>query len=104
LTVSLDARNIDAEAYLGLASNLPTPHEASLPYLTSPPTVPDLDPDADLTRSMAQRIARCRPASGADALRELRAAFPETPLALRVAALRLAMRYGSTRPRFRFGR
>ena len=33
------------------------------------------------------RIARLRPASTAEALRELRTAFPEIPLAARVTAL-----------------
>ncbi len=41
----------------------------------------------DLVRAMAERIALS--ASCAEALGRLRAAFPESPLALRVAALSL---------------
>jgi hypothetical protein len=44
-------------------------------------------PETKLTQAMIDRIARLRPASTAEALRELRAAFPEIPLAARVTAL-----------------
>ncbi len=44
-------------------------------------------PETHLTQAMMDRIARLRPASTAEALRELRAAFPEIPLAARVTAL-----------------
>ena len=51
------------------------------------------------TQAMMDRIARLRPASTAEALRELRAAFPEIPLAARVTALEAMRRAdpGSTR-------
>ena len=39
------------------------------------------------TQAMMDRIARLRPASTAEALRELRSAFPDMPLAARVTAL-----------------
>ena len=39
------------------------------------------------TQAMMDRIARMRPASTAEALRELRSAFPNIPLAARVTAL-----------------
>jgi hypothetical protein len=41
---------------------------------------------------MVQRISETGPKSGAEALRELRRAFPESPLTLRVAALNMLMR------------
>ena len=44
-------------------------------------------PEAQLTQAMLDRIAQVRPASTAEALRELRAAFPQIPLAARVTAL-----------------
>lgn len=44
-------------------------------------------PNAQLTQAMKDRIARVRPASTAEALRELRAAFPESSLSARVTAV-----------------
>jgi len=44
------------------------------------------------TQAMMDRIARLRSASTAEALRELRTAFPEMPLAARVTALEAARR------------
>ena len=44
-------------------------------------------PETHLTQAMMDRIARLRPASTAEALRELRSAFPDIPLAARVTAL-----------------
>jgi hypothetical protein len=44
-------------------------------------------PESQQTQAMIDRIARLRPASTAEALRELRRAFPEIPLAARVTAL-----------------
>jgi hypothetical protein len=38
-------------------------------------------------QAMVETISRAAPQSGAEALKELRSAFPETPLAQRVAAL-----------------
>jgi hypothetical protein len=43
--------------------------------------------EADLTQAMIDRIARLHHASTAEALRELRSAFPQIPLAARVTAL-----------------
>jgi hypothetical protein len=67
-----------------------------------PMTDPAL-PEAQLThatqtQAMIDRIARMRPASTAEALRELRTAFPEIPLAARVTALE-AMRRTNAAPR-----
>lgn len=42
--------------------------------------------------SMAEQVMRFSPASDADALKLLRANFPECPLSLRVAALNMLMR------------
>jgi hypothetical protein len=62
------------------------------PYHESPPIVPDSRNEVDMARAMARRIRALRPASGADALRALRAEYPDSPLTLRVAALDLIMR------------
>jgi hypothetical protein len=48
--------------------------------------------EAELTQAMTERISRLRHASTADALRELRTAFPQIPLAARVTALEAARR------------
>jgi hypothetical protein len=40
-----------------------------------------------VAEAMVERIIGLQPKSGAEALKELRAAFPDSPLALRVAAL-----------------
>jgi hypothetical protein len=42
--------------------------------------------------SMAEQVMQFSPASDADALKLLRASFPECPLSLRVAALNMLMR------------
>jgi hypothetical protein len=44
-------------------------------------------PETHLTQAMMDRIARLRPMSTAEVLRELRSAFPDIPLAERVTAL-----------------
>jgi hypothetical protein len=62
------------------------------PFHESPPIVPDSRNEIDMARAMARRIRALRPASGADALRALRAEFPDSPLTLRVAALDLILR------------
>jgi hypothetical protein len=49
-------------------------------------------PDAQLTQAMMDRITRVRPASMAEALRELRAAFPGASLSARVTAVEAAHR------------
>jgi hypothetical protein len=54
--------------------------------MVMPMTDPAL-PDARQTQAMMDRIAHLRPASTAEALRALRSAFPEIPLAARVTAL-----------------
>jgi hypothetical protein len=42
---------------------------------------------ASFEQTMVETVRRAAPQSGAEALKELRSAFPETPLAQRVAAL-----------------
>ena len=61
----------------------------NLPVHWSPAIAPD--DEASLSDMLAW-IDHHSPASGAEALRHLRAAFPDTPLALRVAALSTLMR------------
>jgi hypothetical protein len=65
----------------------------SLPVHWSPSIAPDRETSL---ADMLDWIDRQSPASGAEALRHLRAAFPDSPLALRVAALSTLMRrYGA---------
>jgi hypothetical protein len=52
--------------------------------------------EQDLARAMAERIRAG--SSYAEALRELRAAFPDSPLAVRVAALAMLARRMPTDP------
>jgi hypothetical protein len=52
---------------------------------TEPTRAEDQDSAQALAQAMAERIGAAK--SHAEALRELRSAFPESPLALRVAAL-----------------
>jgi hypothetical protein len=70
----------------GIARKAPLP----LPFVPSPPIAPE-GLSADLT-AMVQRMIAAGPASDAEALRALRAAFPDAPLTLRVAALDTMMR------------
>jgi hypothetical protein len=58
---------------------------AELPAPDAPLPIPVAD--APVSTAMLQRIATSRAASSAEALRELRKAFPDAPLPLRVAAL-----------------
>jgi hypothetical protein len=63
-----------------------------LPVHWSPSVAPDRETSL---ADMLDWIDRQCPASGAEALRHLRVAFPDSPLALRVAALSTLMRrYG----------
>jgi len=66
---------------MGRASNLPVQWSPSI----------GSDGEASLSDMLAW-IDQHSPASGAEALRHLRAAFPDSPLALRVAALSTLMR------------
>jgi hypothetical protein len=43
--------------------------------------------EMDLARAMAEHLQAARPGSGAEALRTLRSAFPDSPLTARVTAL-----------------
>jgi hypothetical protein len=49
----------------------------------------------DSAQRMVERIIRRGPTSHAEALKELRAAFPDSPLTVRVAALAILMRRGA---------
>jgi hypothetical protein len=75
---------------MGYVVEVPVPQEP-LPVHTAPPTAPEAGNDLAFAR-MVERIVRSGPRSGAEALRELRIAFPDVPLALRVAALGMVMR------------
>jgi hypothetical protein len=48
--------------------------------------------EADLARAMAQHLSAAKLSSGAEALRALRSAFPQSPLTARVMALGALMR------------
>ena len=48
--------------------------------------------ETDLATAMADFLRNARPGSGAEALRALRRAFPDSPLTLRVAVLDALMR------------
>jgi hypothetical protein len=72
------------------------PPETYLPWLCAPSVVPghtgDDAPDrAFIVEQMVDRIKEINPQSGADALRELRRAFPDSPLEFRVRALEASM-------------
>jgi hypothetical protein len=69
---------------------------APLPYHLAPPISPETKYDCDLAQHMVDRIIGLAPKSGAEALRQLRIAFPESPLTLRVTVLDLLMRRGGT--------
>jgi hypothetical protein len=64
-------------------------HELSLPVHVSPPSVPGIEPSL---AEMVDWVSRQCPTTGTEALRQLRAAFPDSPLTLRVAALNLLIR------------
>ena len=68
-----------------IGTNSPGSDWQLMPLHESPSLAPGSD--AFLTQAMMDRIARVSPRSGSEALRELRAAFPDSPLSLRVAAL-----------------
>jgi hypothetical protein len=61
--------------------------------MTADPMLPEAElTQTQLTQAMMDRIERLRHASTAEALRELRTAFPHIPLAARVTALEAARR------------
>jgi hypothetical protein len=72
---------------MGIATN--EIQHSALPVHPSPPSVPGGDPSL---ADMVEWIGRQCPGSGTEALRQLRAAFPDSPLTLRVAALNLLIR------------
>jgi hypothetical protein len=63
--------------------------EASLPWHASPSIALASPDDADelrLVRAMISLLSAARPTSDAEALKFLRHAFPESPLAMRIVA------------------
>jgi hypothetical protein len=73
---------------MGIAAN--EAGNDTLPIHRSPPSVPGGEPSL---AEMVEWIGRQAPGSGTEALRQLRAAFPDSPLTLRVAALNLLIRH-----------
>ena len=72
------------------------PSETNLPWHCAPSIVPgltgaDAPGCAFVVSQMIDRIKEINPQSGADALRELRRGFPDSPLAWRVNALEALM-------------
>ena len=69
---------------------------AALPWHESPsisPAGPGPDHPQLLVRAMIALLSRSRPSSDADALRLLRDGFPQTPLAMRIAAFTASPSY-----------
>jgi hypothetical protein len=66
-------------------------NELALPFHVSPPLSP-AEPDCERARAMAATVMTYDPATDADALRLLRAMYPQAPLTLRVIALELIAR------------
>jgi hypothetical protein len=58
-----------------------------LPFHASPPTDAGRGESDHLVRSMTAVLARQGPQSTAEALRVLRRGYPDTPLAIRIAAM-----------------
>jgi hypothetical protein len=85
---------------MGFAAKMP--ELPPLPIHVAPPTAPDITFPAAAPASsvlqMVQRISHISPKSGAEVLRELRLAFPDSPLTLRVAALNMLMRRNGASP------
>jgi hypothetical protein len=52
----------------------------------------DTPPTPQLGQDMVERISQTGPVTGAEALRQLRSAFPDSPLSLRVKALGMLSR------------
>jgi hypothetical protein len=84
---------------MGFAAN--SSDRMDLPIHIAPPTAPDGEPQAAALAHMVQRISEVGPISGAEALRALRTAFPDSPLTLRVAALNMLMRRHEGRQGYR---
>ena len=82
----------------------PSATQNFLPYHDSPPLAGLMPPNSsiDLAHTMAERIMTFAPATDAEALKLLRAAFPASSLSLRVAALGFLMRRrNSARPTYK---
>jgi hypothetical protein len=84
---------MEREAKMDFAANAAKNDDHELPFHPSPGLVPEAPAsDSVLTLAMIERIIQLHPRSGAEALRALRTAFPDSPLPLRVAALEMLMR------------
>ena len=62
----------------------------------------DTPPTLQLGQDMVERISQTGPVTGAEALRQLRSAFPDSPLSLRIKALGMLSRRAdaAARPAF----
>lgn len=78
------------------SAKMPGVHELALPFHVSPPLVPT-EPDRERVRAMAAAVIAYNPATDTDALKLLRAMYPQVPLSLRVIALELIARRRSGR-------
>jgi len=78
---------------MGYAAN--RSDQMGLPIHVAPPTAPDCEISS--LALMVRQLSDIGPKSGAEALRALRVAFPDSPLTLRVAALNMLMRQRDSR-------
>jgi hypothetical protein len=69
------------------AGDTPTPPNQEPQYRVSPPIVAPQAESDRLLRAMTEVLDDRRPTSAAEALKVLRAGYPEIPLAMRIAAL-----------------
>jgi hypothetical protein len=79
--------------HTGVQAKQPARMAPELPMLVAvPPNAVDVGEREDILAAMASAVANGNPTSTADALRTLRLAYPHHPLALRLAALAIAMK------------
>lgn len=77
----------------------PSISHSSLPQREAPALVPACPPaHDDVVEAMAAMLTLEKPASAAEALRSLRLAYPDYPLALRLAGLAAAMKRRAPEP------
>ena len=76
----------------GSQAKRPTRHTEAPALVSVAPNAPRGIGRDDILAAMAAVVAKKNPASTAEALRALRLAYPDHPLALRLAALAIAMK------------
>ena len=78
---------------MATARKIPFAHDSTLPFHASPRLNPAVSEEQEQhARAMVDAVLGYAPATDSDALRLLRASFPDSPLGLRVAALALLAR------------